>query len=241
MANEQMRVVALMARKGGSGKSSLVKAFASAALAGGKSTLMIDTDPQGDVTMWFQKLKDRGVVPPGVAVHAATSTADMEDQINGAYEKGNVDFIFVDTAGAGTGWSDQIAMLADHLVTPLMPSDADLLICAQTVDWFKGLHSRVENPETLPSHRVVITRFPASAKATKIHMRMLHEASKRFPLCSTVIQERTAYIDMDEQGFLGELAKYYRAQSDPLQRSQARRFEDAIVESTELLNDVLGR
>ena len=47
MANDNMVVVAAVARKGGSGKSTLVKALASATLAAGRTALLIDTDPQG--------------------------------------------------------------------------------------------------------------------------------------------------------------------------------------------------
>jgi chromosome partitioning protein len=147
--------------------------------------------------------------------------------------------VFIDTAGSGADWSDEIAMVADHLVTPVLPSDADIAICAQTVEWFKRLRGRVAEPERLPTHNVIITRFPAQAKTTKVHQRMLDDAMQRFPLIGVVVQERTAYVEMDEQGFLGELVKTYRQHADPLQRSQARRFEEAVVESSAVLTDIL--
>ena len=239
MANADMKVVALMARKGGCGKSSLVKAFASAALSSGRTALVIDTDPQGDVTLWFQKLQARGAVPPGVSFHSATTSADLEDTIIAAQEAGQTDLVFIDTAGSGSEWSDEIAMVADHLVTPVLPSDADMLICAQTVNWFKRLRGRVAEPDRLPTHSVLLTRFPAQAKTTKVHQRMLQEAMTQFPLVGIVVQERTAYVEMDEQGFLGDLVASYRNHADPLQRSHARRFEEAVVECSEVLTDVL--
>lgn len=241
MANEGMRVVALMARKGGSGKSVLVKALASAALAGGHSALLIDMDPQNDLTLWYEDLRAREAIPPGARMEAVASTADLEVKIQEAYERGDADFIFIDTAGSGGTWSDAIAMLADHLVTPVICTKSDLRIGSQTHDWFKGLHERVKQPEALPSHQVVVTRFPASARTSKVHMRLLQEAMNRFPLVQTIIQERSAYLEMDEQGFLGDLAQRYRGSADALQRGQARRFEDAIVESTLVLNEILGR
>lgn len=236
-----MKVVALMARKGGSGKSSLVKGLASATLSSGRTALVIDTDPQGDMTMWFKKLKARGTLPRGVRFHSASSAANLNKTVMDAQDAGDTDLVFIDTAGSGTDWADQIAMVADHLVTPVMPSDGDLAICEQTVDWFKRLHGRVEQPERLPTHNVVLTRFPLMAKATKVHKRMLQEAIQRFPLLGIVVQERTAYVEMDEQGFLGDMVASYRQHSDPLQRSQARRFEEAVVECSELLTDILSR
>lgn len=240
MANESMRVVALMARKGGSGKSVLVKALASAALAGGRTALLIDMDPQNDLTLWFEDLRKHDAIPPGARMEPVATTADLEAKIHEAYERADADFVFIDTAGSGGTWSDAIAMVADHLVTPVICTKSDLRIGSQTHDWFRRLHERVERPEALPSHHVVVTRFPAQAKTSKVHMRLLQDAMTRFPLVGTMIQERTAYLEMDEQGFLGDLARHYRSSADPLQRGQARRFEDAIVESTTVLNEILG-
>lgn len=239
MANESMRVVALMGRKGGSGKSAMVKALASAALAGGKSVLLVDTDPQGDLTLWFEDLQARAAVPAGASFVGVASTADLETRIHEAYERGDTDFVFIDTAGAGGSWSDEIAVMADHLVTPVVCSESDFKICAQTVAWFQRLHERVERPEDLPPHRVVLTKVPASAKTSRLQMKLMNDAMTRFPMINTVIQERSAYLEMDAHGFLGALAESYRAKPDALQRSHARRFEDAIVESTEVLNDIL--
>lgn len=241
MSNNNMVVVAAMARKGGSGKSSLVKALASAALAAGKTALLIDTDPQGDLTIWFERVREGGMAPAGVRFEGVESTGELEAAIQVAFEEGGTDFVFIDTAGAGASWSDQIAMMADHLVTPVLCTLSDFKIGTQTVDWFQRLHERVERPDDLPPHHVVITRFPAAAKASRLQMRLLNDAMTRFPVIDTVIQERSAYLDMDEQGFLGEIVRNYKANPDPLQRGQARRFEDALVESTEVLNDILAR
>ena len=241
MPNKDMVVVAAMARKDGSGKSALVKALASAALAASKTALLIDTDPQGDLTMWFEQVRQAGMAPSGVRFEGVKSTAELEAAIQAAFEQGDTDFVFIDTAGAGASWSDQIAMMADHLVTPVVCSLSDFKIGTQTVDWFQGLHDRVERPDDLPPHHVVITKFPAASRASRLQMRLLNDAMTRFPVIDTVIQERSAYLDMDEQGFLGELVQRCKASPDPLQRGHARRFEDALVESTEALNDILAR
>lgn len=238
MANDSMVVMAAVARKGGSGKSILVKSLASAALAGGKSVLVIDTDPQRDVARWFRRAEANGLVPATASLRTADSTAELEALIHGAYEAGDVDFILIDTAGVGGSWTDQIAMLSDHLLTPVVASVTDFEVGTQTVDWFRRLHDRVPDPSQLPPHHVVLTQFPA--RPSKLETALLKEAVQAFPLLNSVVQHRNAYREMDSQGFLGEIVRRLNANPNPLQRSHARRFQEALVESTYVLNDILA-
>ena len=237
MANEDMVVVAVVARKGGSGKSTLVKALASAALAGGKSALVIDTDPQGDLTRWFARALANGLAPAGASFATVKNTAELEATIHSAYDAQDRDFVFIDTAGVGGEWTDEIAMMADHLVTPVVASYTDLEVGAQTVAWFKGLHARVPDPAKLPPHHVVLTQL--SSRTTALEMKMLQDASRLFPVMETLMQHRNVYREMDAQGFLGEIVRRLKASPNPLQRGQARNYQEALVESNQLLNDIL--
>jgi chromosome partitioning protein len=234
-----MRVVAAVARKGGSGKSTLVKALASAALAGGKTVLMIDTDPQADLAVWFGRAKASGMAPGDVRFLTVSSTTQLDAAIDEAYQGGKTDFVFIDTAGQGGAWADQIAMMSDYLVTPVVATLTDFAVGTQTVDWFKGLHSRVERPEDLPPHRVVITNFPS--KPSKRELALLHQSAGMFPVINNVVQRRNAYHEMDARGFLGEILRSIQDDPNPLQRSQARNYLEALVEATDVLNDIIGR
>ena len=78
MANDDMVVVAAVARKGGSGKSSLIKTLASAALAARKTALLIDTDAQGDLTRWYARAAKEGNAPKGTELATVTSTRQLE-------------------------------------------------------------------------------------------------------------------------------------------------------------------
>ncbi|TNC66266.1 ParA family protein [Rubellimicrobium roseum] len=238
MANDNMVVVAAVARKGGSGKSALVKALASAALSAGKTTLLIDTDPQGDLTRWYDRAAKGGLTPSGAQFAAVSDTQSLEAVIDEAYSGGATDFVFIDTAGVGGAWADDIAMLSDHLVTPVVATVTNFDVGTQTVEWFRRLHDRVERPEDLPPHHVVITQFPA--KASKLELALLEEATTRFPVINSVIQHRNAYHMMDAQGFLGEILRNYRDHPNPLQRSHARHYEEALMEATDVLNDILA-
>ena len=239
MANDDMVVVAAVARKGGSGKSSLIKTLASAALAAGKTALLIDTDAQGDLTRWYARAVKEGNAPKGAGLASVTSTQQLEETINRAYEEGGTDFVFIDTAGVGGDWADDIAMLADHLVTPVVLSVTDFEVGTQTVEWFRRLHDRVEDPSDLPPHHVVITQVPGQTKATKRELELVDEAVRSFPVINSVIQRRAAYREMDALGFLGEIIRSLQQSPNPLQRSQARHYQEALMEATEVLNDIL--
>lgn len=239
MANDSMVVVAAVARKGGSGKSTLVKALASAVLAARKTALLIDTDPQGDLGRWFARAERQGMVPDGARLATVRDTRELDAAINAAYEGGTTDFVFIDTAGVAGAWTDEIAMLADYLVTPVLATTTDLDVGTQTVEWFRGLHARVARPEDLPPHRVVLTRFPS--KATRHEMGVAREALDLFPLINTLVHDRHAYREMDTRGFLGEVLRSYQAHANPLERSRARQFQEALLEATDALNNIMGR
>lgn len=239
MGHEGMRVVAAVARKGGSGKSTLVKAMASAALAGGKTALLVDTDSQGDLTGWFERAKHNAMIPEGAALARASTPRELEAVITRTYDEGTADFLFIDTAGVAGPWADEIAIMSDVLVTPVVATHTDFTVGTQTMKWFRGLRDRVESPDDLPPHRVVISNFPA--KPTRIEQDLLASAKANFPVINNIVQHRNAYIVMDAQGFLGEILKSYQAKPNALERSQARRFQEAILEATDVLNDVLGR
>ena len=238
MPNDSMVVIAAVARKGGSGKSTLVKAFASATLAAGRTALLIDTDPQGDLTRWVDRAAAAGMAPPGVRFVPVRDTRELEATIDDAYTGGGVDFVFIDTAGAAGAWTDDIAMLADYLVTPVLATLTDLEVGRQTVEWFRGLHRRVARPEDLPPHRVVLTRFPT--RVTKLEREVARQAVELFPVVDRVISDRHAYLDMDARGFLGEILHSYQTSPNPLERRRARQYQEALVEATDVLNDILA-
>jgi chromosome partitioning protein len=239
MGNDGMRVIAAVARKGGSGKSTLVKALASAVLAGGKTALLVDTDPQGDLAGWFERAKRKGMVPEGAALTRASNPKELEAVITTTYDEGTADFLFIDTAGTAGPWADEIAIMSDVLVTPVVATYTDFTVGTQTMKWFRGLRDRVESPDDLPPHRVVISNFPA--KPSRVEQDLLVSAKANFPVINNIVQHRNAYVMMDAQGFLGELLKAYQSKANALERSQARRFQEAILEATDVLNDLLGR
>ena len=56
MPNEQLKVIAIMTRKGGAGKTALARALMSAIIADGKRCIAIDADPQQALFRWWESV-----------------------------------------------------------------------------------------------------------------------------------------------------------------------------------------
>lgn len=88
-----MLVVSVLARKGGTGKSTAVRCLAVEALKAGRRVVIIDTDPQPTCYRWGQRRAAAGIPVPLVVVPAP---GGLTGQIEG-YRVQGVDLILVDT------------------------------------------------------------------------------------------------------------------------------------------------
>ncbi|MGO4915997.1 nucleotide-binding protein [Pseudogemmobacter sp. W21_MBD1_M6] len=238
MPNDNLVVIAAMARKGGSGKTTLSRALISAAVAAGRRVLLVDTDSTRVLGAWHARAEAGGLGSP--LLHCATveSVADVEGKIEQAYVGDTADFIFIDTAGVGAEWSDGIAVLADHIVTPVMLSTSDFDVGAQTVDWFQIMKTRVDEPNSLPRHHVVLNMV--DPKTTKADAALISEALTRFPVIETVMMRRNTYKEMDQKGLLHALALEKQSDPNPLMRPHVRHVVEALEEATDILNNILA-
>ena len=238
MPNDNLVVIAAMARKGGSGKTTLSRALISAAVAAGRRVLLVDTDSTRVLGAWHARAEAGGLGSP--LLHCATveSVAEVEGKIERAYMADTADFIFIDTAGGGAEWSDGIAVLADHIVTPVMLSTSDFDVGAQTADWFRMLKSRVDDPSSLPRHHVVLNMV--DPKTTKADAALISEALIRFPVIETVMMRRNTYKEMDQKGLLHALALEKQSDPNPLMRPHVRHIVEALEEATDILNNILA-
>jgi len=238
MPNENLVVIAAMARKGGSGKTTLSRALISAAIAAGRRVMLIDTDSTRVLGAWHARAQTGGLSSPLLSSATVETVAGVEDQIDQVYMAGTADFIFIDTAGVGAEWSDGIAVLADHIVSPVMLSTSDFDVGAQTADWFEKLKSRVDDPSSLPRHHVVLNMV--DPKTTRADAALIEEALTRFPVIETVMMRRNTYKEMDQKGLLHALALEKQSDPNPLMRPHVRHVVEALEEATDILNNILA-
>lgn len=238
MPNDNLVVIAAMARKGGSGKTTLSRALISAAVAAGRRVLVIDTDSTGVLGSWQKRAEATGFGSPLLQSVSVESVGAVDRKIEQVYATGSADFIFIDTAGVGAEWSDGIAVLADHIVTPVMLSTSDFDVGAQTADWFEKLKSRVDDPDHLPRHHVVLNMV--ETRSTRADASLIEAAIKRFPVIETVMLRRNVYKEMDEKGLLHAVALQKQSNPNPLMRPHARHVVEALEEATDILNNILA-
>lgn len=109
------RTIALLAEKGGAGKSTIATNLAWA-LDGAHSTLLVDADPQQTALDWSD-LSENG--PPTVKVGEG-SVSDIP-RIASDYE-----YVVLDGAPRLTDLTQQAVRIADLVVIPVHPSAADI-------------------------------------------------------------------------------------------------------------------
>jgi chromosome partitioning protein len=122
-----MHTIAMISRKGGTGKSTLAIGLAVAAMESGHSVCLLEADPLGTVSNWRRR---------------RTLTGPMVETVHDGYTLFNrvqalahcgITLTIVDTAG---GWSDACrgAMAAaDFCLIPARPSPADIEATAPTL------------------------------------------------------------------------------------------------------------
>ena len=122
-----MHVVALMSQKGGAGKSTLAVHLATEAASRGRKTLLLDLDPQGNLSGWAQR---RGDAAPDVeAIHASNLGATLKDAKAEGY-----DLAIIDTAPNADRTTMLVAQTADLVVSPCQPAQFDLDALNATLD-----------------------------------------------------------------------------------------------------------
>ena len=93
-----MLVVSVLARKGGTGKSTAVRCLAIEALKAGRRVVVIDADPQPTCHRWGQRRAASGIAVPLVVV---PGKGGLTAQVEGFRAQG-VDLILVDTPPTAT-------------------------------------------------------------------------------------------------------------------------------------------
>ena len=119
MLSLEMRTVALISQKGGSGKTTLAVALAVAHEAGGGAAVVIDCDPQGSAGVWSEL---RGGDSPPVV---ATRPPGLARSLDKARRAG-VSLALIDLAPQEAGGAVEAARRADLVLVPCRPSAVDL-------------------------------------------------------------------------------------------------------------------
>lgn len=123
-----MKTIVIASQKGGAGKTTLAAHLAVAAeLSGAGPCVLIDTDPQGSLSAWWNS---REAPAPALASASLSELSSKLAALDGAGFK----LAFIDTPPAITSAILEVVKLADLVLIPTRPSPHDLRAVGSTVD-----------------------------------------------------------------------------------------------------------
>lgn len=121
-------VVVFASQKGGAGKTTLCGNVAvQADLTGEGPVALIDTDPQGSLTAWWNARESES------PLFVKTHFSNMEAGLKTLGEQG-IKIVFIDTPPAVTDTIREVVGFADLVVIPTRPSPHDLRAVGATID-----------------------------------------------------------------------------------------------------------
>ena len=127
-----MKTILIAAQKGGSGKTTLTRNLAVAAVENGRNVLCLDLDPQGSLRGWWESreadspsMLDRDPLPDV-----------LRTTLDAARER--FDLCIIDTPPAASEWLTEALAAADLVLIPVRPSPDDLRAVGTTLAAVNG-------------------------------------------------------------------------------------------------------
>jgi len=184
-----MYTVALIAQKGGTGKTTLAVSLAVAAGQVGITSIIIDLDPQGTACNWKDRRKSDGpVVIDAQPGRLAAALAKAEE--NG------VDFAVIDTPARNEQSALAAAKAADLVLIPCRPQAYDL----ETIPNTKEILTLAGNKPAV----VVLNAVPAVGDRHEQARELLNRL--QIPVCPYTLGHRAVFGDA---GAVGQAAQEY--------------------------------
>lgn len=168
-----MKVIVTASQKGGSGKTTLVRNLAVAAEARFAPVVMLDTDPQGSLTSWYNR---RTAETPQLAHLGGQAIGNVLGQLREA----GAGLAVVDTPPSVHPFVRELIDAADLVLVPVRPSPDDLGAIGPTLELIA-----VDRPFAF-----VITQAKARTRLAAEALRVLAEHGRVAP---AVIHDRADY------------------------------------------------
>lgn len=132
-----MRTLVVASQKGGVGKTTIAGHLAVMAESTGAGPVaLIDTDPQGSLSSWWN---ERQAETPAFASVAIANLADHLKQL----EKAGIKLAIIDTPPAVTETIRTVLAVADLVLIPTRPSPHDLRAVGSTVELVEAAKKRM--------------------------------------------------------------------------------------------------
>lgn len=123
-----MKIISFVTQKGGTGKSTLALSLAVAAGEAGQKVCVLDLDPQGTSTGWYDT---RSAETP--AVLSAEQAGDLPTTLSKLAHAGYT-LAIIDTAGVDSHATRGAMQASDLCLIPVRPSEADIKATTATIN-----------------------------------------------------------------------------------------------------------
>ena len=188
-----LRTIAVVALKGGSGKTTIATHLAIAAHRRGIDTLLVDTDPQqssGEIMAHRTGDGPDYMVEPGAKLLSVQFAAvGLRKQL-----------LVIDTPAGALDDVSEAIVLADHAVMVVRPTLLDLAALARTV----AIVRRLNKPATVVVNQAPPARGGVESPLVKRALRALDYM--RLPVAPVIVRSRAVYQTALETGRSAEEA-----------------------------------
>lgn len=125
-----MKIITLLAQKGGTGKTTLSIHLAVMAASSGRKTAIADIDPQKSTVFWRNRKQKKSVEV------VALSADQLTDAIQ-EFKTRDLDLLIIDTAPHAMDDASTAAKAADYILIPSRPAILDLEAIGSSVKILK--------------------------------------------------------------------------------------------------------
>jgi len=231
MSSNGIRVVMVMNRKGGCGKSTLVKGLASAAAERGETVTIFDTDQSQSSYLWMCSGQERGNWDPLVSVIPSMDAGEVAEAIDQIYTLPDQEhLVLIDSFGGGAAAQDEMVLKSHLVAVPTKLSRSDVSETRQTLLWHARLKERVPDPDAVPPISVVINAVPY--RRSEAEEAAIVEMVTQMPTLPEPVMQRAAYLRLDLEGLLGPIRD---SLSNP---GVARHLSNAVAEMDMVLTEI---
>ena len=194
-----MHIIAVVAEKGGVGKTTIALDLAVTAAQKGRKSAVIDVDPQASASQWTDRRSNE--FPWVVPTHAVRIAAAIQQ----ARSQG-VDFVVIDTPPHAAAASAEAARSADVVLLPVEPH----LFSLETVTKQADLLKVAGNPPAF----YVVNKAPT--QGTEAGSAVNYIRQQGFSVCPTILHLRAAHR---HAGNVGKTAAEYDPASKAAQET----------------------
>jgi chromosome partitioning protein len=182
-----MRTIAVIALKGGSGKTTVASHIALAAHLRGLKTLVADTDPQRSATEVF-----KARATDGPTCVSAIGQSLFAAQVAGVGS--GMDVMVIDTAAGAVEDVTQAIVVANHSLLVVRPTLMDIAAAVRTVDVIR----RLRKPALVVVNQAPTSREGVEPPSVKRALRAIEVM--RLPIVPTLLRARAIYQSALETG-----------------------------------------